>query len=465
MSTGQAIWAGARAMLKVACVCGAGGLAFRMQVFDRPTSKNLANMFIKLFLPMLTFSKVSVAFTSDNIRFAGVIIAFGSGYLIFGHLVGILVYLMFRNKMPVHLRKSLIPATAFTNQGDLPLSIIVSLAGTGPFTSADVDKGVAFVAVWYSVFNLFFYAFSIRFFEADFAALARVEDAADPELEEVALSDNVRGDDGNDEEEADVLAKAPESPTSSHSAAAASPAGAATVTYVQEEANEGIPLAPMAPDDDARTGTSPDLDPGASRLPRWPAQAWARVSSAYARVQANPLGRAVLFPPNVGLFLGLLAALVPGLHGLFFPLVTAPFSFVYDTAAFLGAAAVPISMTIFGAALTTVDLDRATLRQYPGVLWSGIVLAVYHLLLLPAIGIGMVYVATSAGWVPEEEKMLRFVLMAQGCMPTAQICVVITQYLHPRGESKEMATIMLVQYAAAMVTLTGSLAFIFKAIA
>ncbi|KAI9159412.1 hypothetical protein H9P43_008752 [Blastocladiella emersonii ATCC 22665] len=445
-----AAWAGARAILKVAIVCGAGGVAFKLGVFDLKTSKVMSNMFIKLFLPALIFSKTAVAITEDNAPFLGILSTFSLGYFFLGHLVGLALYFALRRLMPVHLRRSLIPATAFGNHGDLVLSIILSLAGTPPFRDGDVDRGVAYVSVWYSLFNLLFYGIGIKCFERDFADFAREEDAArgadKVDLDCVAVGEDGAGvgnvalagrastrDDYDEDEDSDDAASSKNS----------------IVRYRAASSAASPPL--LAPP--SVNSTAP---------PRWPRvhRAWSAVARGWARANENPVVRSLLLPPNIGLALGLLVALTP-LKSLLMP-ASAPLSFVYDAANFIGAAAIPVSMTIFGAALTTVETDRRALVSNPGLLWSTGLICVYRMVLMPVIGIAAVTWATDAGWVPLDQPMLRFVLMVEACVPTAQICILITQYFHPRGESKEIATIMIAQYALSFITLTASLGYIFN---
>ncbi|ORZ41273.1 auxin efflux carrier [Catenaria anguillulae PL171] len=426
----SAAWAGARAMLKVALVCGIGALAYRFQMFDRPTSKTISKMFIQLYLPLLIFSKTSIAITPANAPFLAIISTFALAYFALGHAFGAVLWYFARRYMPIHLQLSLIPAAGFGNNGDLVLSIIMSLEGIGGFTSADVDKGIAYVAVWYAIFNAIFYSASVNCFKADFRRLAKAEEVLEVDV-----------DVGNP-----GIAIEP-----------------ATATHVEPSSTTQVV-------DTTRPDSRTQLNPAQlEATPGLPATHTAILNSAstpslFTRIRtilAHPFLQSLVFPPNIALFLGLLVALIPALKSLFLPLTTAPLGFAFDAASFLGAAAIPLSMTVFGAALTTIETDRDMLRKHPGLLWCALALLAFRLLALPGIGIALVTVATNGGWIPKDQGMLRFVCMVQACVPTAQICILITQYYHPRGESKEMATIMIVQYAAAMLTLTACLGYIF----
>ncbi|KAJ3369865.1 Protein M3 [Allomyces arbusculus] len=443
VSLGVAIWAGARAMLKLFAVLGAGALTFRLGLFDRATIKTMGKMFVHVYLPALIFAKTAVAITPTNAPYILLLVIFASGYLALGHLVGYLLYRMLPNAwLPAHFRTSIVSIAAYGNHGDFVLSIIASVGAAAPFAPGDADRGIAYVSVWYAVFNVWFYAIGIQCIERDFRGFAvTAVDQRDSELlDGVVVKEPTPVTDEDDDDDDD-----------------------------EHESAEGIrmrsPALLSVPDHSPRaraasTSSSARLSAPPPPLSTPHRPAWSRT---LLKFWTHPVVRSLLLPPNIALALGLVVALTP-ISKWMIPIASGPpLGWLYDASQFLGQAAIPLSMTLVGAALTTIDADRAALKRIEnrGVLISAVALAVYRLVLVPVIGIAIVQAATNAGWVPKDDLMLRFVLMAEACVPTAQICIIMTQFYHPRGESKEAALVMLVQYLASFFTVTIALAYIY----
>ncbi|KNE71529.1 hypothetical protein AMAG_15744 [Allomyces macrogynus ATCC 38327] len=388
-------------MLKLFAVLGAGALTFRLGLFDRATIKTMGKMFVHVYLPALIFAKTAVAITPTNAPYILLLVIFASGYLALGHLVGYLLYRMLPDAwLPAHFRTSLVSIAAYGNHGDFVLSIIASVGAAAPFAPGDADRGIAYVSVWYAVFNVWFYAIGIQCIERDFRGFAvGAVDHRDSELlDRVVVKEPTPATDEDDDEN-------------------------------EDEGAEGIRMR----------------------------------SPALLSIWKHPVVQSLMLPPNIALALGLVVALTP-ISKWMIPIASGPpLGWLYDASQFLGQAAIPLSMTLVGAALTTIDADRAALKRIEnrGVLISAAALALYRLVLVPVIGIAIVQAATKAGWVPKDDLMLRFVLMVEACVPTAQICIIMTQFYHPRGESKEAALVMLVQYLASFFTVTIALAYIY----
>ncbi|KAJ1569241.1 Protein M3 [Cladochytrium tenue] len=189
-----------------------------------------------------------------------------------------------------------------------------------------------------------------------------------------------------------------------------------------------------------------------------------RVAAAATRRRRRPfvlsargklLVNSILSVANLAILFGLLCAAVPQLRALFLnPSLDVstsagqpPLYIFYDASAYIGRAAVPMALTNLGAAL-----GRLSLHSFPRPSVVAAV-AVARLLVLPAIGVLCVRAVRAANLLGDD-RMLYFVLMLQSCVPTASSCVFFTQLWHPRGEATNIAAVVIVQYAAAMVTMT-----------
>ncbi|KAK4057082.1 Protein M3 [Microbotryomycetes sp. JL221] len=163
-------------------------------------------------------------------------------------------------------------------------------------------------------------------------------------------------------------------------------------------------------------------------------------------------------PPTISLLTALVCALVAKLKALFLvvpdgsfnptaPDGKPPLAILLDTATFVGAASVPLGLMVLGSALQRMTLPRP-LSKLP---YSSIgALAFVKLVLLPIIGFLFVQALTKhTTLVPQDNKVLRFVLIYFSCLPTATTQVALTQIFAPEdGESNSdtLASYILVQY-------------------
>lgn len=117
-------------------------------------------------------------------------------------------------------------------------------------------------------------------------------------------------------------------------------------------------------------------------------------------------------PPNVGAILGAVAGLIPPFKRT---LLTdgAPLFFFSDALATLGDAAIPVTMITLGATLS----EGPGAGNLPTRVVVGMVLG--RLVLVPLIGVGVVYAAYLAGIVPVVDRMFLFVMMSIHAMPSA----------------------------------------------
>ncbi|KAJ3088722.1 Protein M3 [Quaeritorhiza haematococci] len=167
---------------------------------------------------------------------------------------------------------------------------------------------------------------------------------------------------------------------------------------------------------------------------------------------------------NIAIILGIIVSTVPALKSLFVPSKTSaaepPLKFILETLAFVGAAAVPVGIMNLGAAL-----GRLTFKSLlPFRIIAAVTLC--RLIIIPVIGVTLTQVLTYyTPLIDPADKVLRFVLMFEACVPTASSAVYFTQYWNPTGEAIEMSSIILVQYPIALITLTGSMAVILNLLA
>ncbi|KAJ3021333.1 UNVERIFIED_CONTAM: hypothetical protein HDU68_009679 [Siphonaria sp. JEL0065] len=142
--------------------------------------------------------------------------------------------------------------------------------------------------------------------------------------------------------------------------------------------------------------------------------------------------------------IGLVIASIPQLRAIFKQSEVngpeAPISFLFEVLQFLGNAAVPLGLMNLGAALGRLDIrSLISYRVITGI-------TICRLVVMPILGIVVVEALVAYGVIDATDKMLRFVLMLEACMPTASSTVYFTQMWHPKGEANAIAGVILVEY-------------------
>ncbi|KAI9348508.1 hypothetical protein BDR26DRAFT_701757 [Obelidium mucronatum] len=175
-------------------------------------------------------------------------------------------------------------------------------------------------------------------------------------------------------------------------------------------------------------------------------------------IQFQFIVTSLLSPANTATIVALIIASIPALRGIFKQSnpqgPEAPLSFLFEVLQFLGNGAVPLGLMNLGAALGRLDIQSLiSFRVIFGI-------TLCRLVVMPILGIVAVEMLVGYGVLDASDKMLRFVLMLEACMPTASSTVYFTQMWHPKGEANAIAGVILVEYCLAFVLLTLSLSII-----
>ena len=131
----------------------------------------------------------------------------------------------------------------------------------------------------------------------------------------------------------------------------------------------------------------------------------------------------LLSPASLSVLLAFPIALVTPLKGLLVALPDSPIpnapdgepplAFVMDTAAFVGAASVPLGLICLGAALARLKIPRGAWRALPlGAIGA---LALAKIVVSPVLGVLICEGLTRAGVIDRADRVLRFVCM---CAPS-----------------------------------------------
>lgn len=181
-------------------------------------------------------------------------------------------------------------------------------------------------------------------------------------------------------------------------------------------------------------------------------------TARWRSIAVNFLSRiwnAIVSPPNLGLSLGIAAGLIPFVKSLFVGSTTTnapPLSPLYDAAAFVGGAAVPVGLLNIGGALSRIKIKKRDMGLSYATL-AGI--TVSRLLIMPVVGMTVMWLLyIKTGWLSlETDRILAFMLMLQACVPPGQSTVFFTQLYSPDGEAKQISVVVLFTYILCLLTL------------
>ncbi|KAJ3098215.1 Protein M3 [Phlyctochytrium planicorne] len=438
-------------------------------------------MLIWVLYPPLLFTKIIVGIDRDNLVQFGIMAIASLVMLGLGLLLGWAVKSM--TKPPIGFRYGCM--------------LVLSLCDLPPFLPGDAARGVAYISAFLTLMNLFFFSIGYKLFGEDYRELKALKDRERVERgeEESVLDENadaaplgaVDAEEKDqvrievDEAEKDGVdggVSRPASVVSRRSGASSlarrekgkgnekeafgggkgeeegeerskSATGLTAGDYVHEEATVGI------------------QDGDASR--QGPPSGWERVIGLlgfgplawWRRREGKPLFKeetwfwikSLTNLANLATVFGLIIAVTPALKHLFRPTLPLPspeppLLFLFEIFEFIGNSAVPLGLLNLGAALGRLNLGKMMDVKIP------IAVAVARLIVVPCIGFLVIWLITRGGtWGGEGDRILRFVLMMEACVPTASSTVFLTQMWHPKGEADYIASVVLVQYAAAAFTM------------
>ncbi|BGP16257.1 hypothetical protein JCM10213_007700 [Rhodosporidiobolus nylandii] len=504
IEVGTIVWLAVKPLIRVLLIVGIGFILQKTQIIPPAGgSRILANVQIKFALPCLLFAKIVPSFTPDNASAIGPIILTGFFYQALPAVLGIIARAF--TQTPRRFRYGLIAAYCFGNWGDLPFSMVASVAASAPFNGeSDEDLGSAYVAIFILVNYLSMFPLqgmrlcSLDYSRGTSASLERqYEDNEfgasrkwanrfyrgkamrfEVEEERRRYREEVEGEQGDDKTLKDSDGEGKYAKEGAKKRAAARPRMASVGTQTpldDEEAGAdailAVPLNPPSPSADfpVLEPTPSNLDslcshpPPSSGAPPGPAKRVLLSIWSFFR----PL---VTSPPTVALFSALVISLVPALRALFVaPASSAsfhptapdgdpPLAVLYDTASFVGGASVPLGLTVLGASMAQLKIPKP-IGRLP--IKSIVAMAVIRMVLTPVVGFFFVKRLVESGMVGEGQHVLRFVLTLLSCVPTATTQVAYSQLFAPPGVESNadlLAAYLIMQYifwAVANVVLTA----------
>ncbi|XP_050230331.1 protein PIN-LIKES 2-like [Mercurialis annua] len=417
-SEGEDIKAAILPLLKLITLTLFGFILIKFQLIPKPTLKFLSKLVFALFLPCLMFTHLGPAISLQNIItwwFIPVNLLISTAI---GCALGYLVALVCRP--PPEFFRFTIIMTGFGNTGNIPLAVVTSICHTkdNPFGAGCRTKGIAYVAFAQWVAVILVYTLVYHMMEPPMAYYEIVED--DSERSEIEQEE---------EEEISVENQ--------------SLLAEAEFTGIedQETVHCKTPFIARVFSGISHTnGHDRDSTESISCLvePKM-------VKKIRVVAEQTPIHN-VLQPPTVASLLAIVIGVIPAAKELVYG-NNAPFEFIIDSFSILSEAMVPSVMLVLGGMLSEGP-NNSSLGMRTTI---GIIVA--RLLVLPIIGIGVIYLADKWNLLIPGDLMYRFVLLMQYTTPSAILLGAVASL---RGYAvKEASAVLFWQHACAVVSLSG----------
>ncbi|KAI3777247.1 hypothetical protein L1987_47045 [Smallanthus sonchifolius] len=419
-------------LLKLLCLTVIGILLAhpRTQIVPRSTFKLLSKLVFALFLPCTIFIHLGQSVSINNLAlwwFIPVNVVIST---VFGCLLGLLVAVICRP--PPEFFRFTVIVTGFGNTGNLILAIVGSVCHNddNSFGPECHTTGTAYVSIaqWVSV--LLVYTLVYHMMEPPMEYYEVVEEDEEIEIvhEDLPVNDLSR-----------PLLHEAEWPgmDDKETVHCKTPFIARVFANVSDFSETSVPDTDLLQDGHERERPRSPKSIRCLAEPRM-------VRKIRIVAEQTPV-RHILQPPTIATFLALVIGMVPFLKSIVYG-DDAPLSFVTDSLDIMAGAMVPSVMLVLGGMMAEgPNESRLGIRTTIGIL-------VARLLVLPMLGIGVVFVADKLNLLIHGDRMFRFVLLLQYTTPSAILFGAIASL---RGYAvSEASAILFWQHVGALFSLS-----------
>lgn len=414
-------------LLKLITLTLFGLILTKVHLVHKDTFKQLSKLVFALFLPCLIFTYLGPSITLHKIvRWwfipVNVIISTTIGCVL-GYLVALIC------RPPEELFRFTIIMTAFGNTGNLPIAIVTSVCHStdNPFGSECSENGIAYASFsqWVSVILVYTLVYHMMEPPLEYYEI----DNEEGEIEEVPVSNSMP-----------LLVEAEwpgmENQETEHSK---TPLIARLFNSISGISERNVPdfdtIEEAAKDERSESNPTSIRCLGEPRM----------VRKIRIVAERTPI-RHILQPPTIASLLAIIIGVIPAVKKIVYN-PDGPLEFITDSLSIMSEAMVPSVMLILGGMLAEgPDQSKLGIRTTIGII-------VARLLVLPVIGIGVIYLADK--WnilISEDDRMFRFVLLLQYATPSAILLGAIASL---RGYAvKEASALLFWQHACAVVSLS-----------
>ncbi|KAJ7160627.1 auxin efflux carrier transmembrane protein [Mycena crocata] len=497
LSAGQLIWTSCRPLFRLIICTGCGFLLTKADLFPAVAAQGTSQILLNITYPSLMFSKIVPSFSVENISTLAPIVLVAIIYQGLGIVFAWIVTQLFW--VPHRFRWGILVAGGWTNCGDIPTAVVLSIMSAAPFNgNADETLSVGYIAG-------FIFVSVITFFPMGGNRLVALDYVGpDVEPEEVkamlrerqqriflrwpqriaglitgrkfgmsheVVSEKFPVTADSSISQVEVATPRPTLPSkhvSFYDGADDGPSNRTSHGYTSRftsPAPTATMVDPLDIADPVEDRRKLAILPIANNSTTPPSREWRR------RFPIPPALRTflhnLLIPSSLSIILSFVIALAPPLKALFIavpgthihpaPDGQPPLAFVMDTANFIGAASVPMGLVCLGSALARLRVPRGSWGSLP--IGAILGLSTAKILLFPVLGVLICKGLINVGVISQEDKVLQFVCMFFSCLPTATTQVFVTQVASGTGSAEHLSAFLIPQYALMLVSMTALTAY------
>lgn len=150
-SSGTLLWVSVQPIIRLLINVGCGFLLAKLGIISPVVARGAGQIVLGIAFPMLMFSKIVPAFSSQNISALGPLVLVALSYEAIGIALSWLIKQIFW--VPHRFRYGIIIAGGWANVGDIPTSVVMTLMASSPFNGTqDENLAVAYLAAFLLVF-------------------------------------------------------------------------------------------------------------------------------------------------------------------------------------------------------------------------------------------------------------------------------------------------------------------------
>ncbi|CAN1122893.1 Protein PIN-LIKES 2 [Linum perenne] len=409
----------------------------KIQFIPRQTFKLLSKLVFVLFLPCLIFTNLGESVTIHNVVdwwFIPVNVIFST---VAGCILGCIVAVVCRP--PPQLFRFTVIATGFGNTGNIAYAVVRTIcrrSSGNPFGPNCDANGVAYVSIaqWVSVILIYSLVYHMM----------------EPPLAYYEVIDR-----GEDEGGSEIIEVAEDSPAAADlSRPLLVEAEWPGIESQLETEHSKTPFIARLFNLSNLSGISQSDVSGAVESPKSiKCLAEPRVVRKIRVVAEQTPIHHILQPPTIASLLALIIGVIQPLKGVVYG-ADAPLGFITDSLTLMAEAAVPSVMLVLGGMLAEGPNESSLgIRTTVGIV-------VARLLVLPAVGIGVVKAAEMMGLLVAGDQLYKFVLLLQYATPSAILLGAVASL---RGYAvKEASALLFWQHICAVGSLSLYVVVFFK---
>ncbi|KAI0345662.1 auxin efflux carrier [Trametopsis cervina] len=511
LAVGALIWVSLRPLLRLVLCAGFGFVITKADIFPIVAARGAGQVALNITGPCLMFSKIVPSFSTSNIGTLGPLFLVGIIYEVLGLALAWFVRQFFW--VPHRFRYGLLAAGGWSNYGDIPTSVVMSITAGPPFnSSSDQSLAVAYISAFILVFYITLFPLGgSRLIAWDWVG-PDVEDdevreatrlrrqavlrswgwakqfIAHPRRRKVSSADPALTRDVHENDAPADLEKCSSDATALHrcSTRNAAEETEGSIAGFDMSIADDMPqmkwqtptevlmspstsAAPTVVHGDAlEHGEHHDINKESSaktvRFTEQPPQAPSVRSHPRVKAAVKNFLLQLCSPPSISIIVSFVISLIDPVKALFIhvpgtympdaPDGQPPLAFIMDTATFVGAASVPLGLICLGSALARLKVPM-TLSGWKAMPVGAIsAFAVAKIVISPVLGVLICQGLTMANIIDKNDKVLRFVCLFFSCLPTATTQVYITQVYSPTGDAEHVSAFLVPQYVLLIFFMT-----------